>query len=305
MVLPLTGVRSPRPSDSACCLGDHATAIARRPLIGESSRCATVPLWRGRCHRRPTPIRPSGPTRSTSIFRRDWICVARSSQVAEPGDYLAVDVVDQPVLVIRTTTVPSGRCRTSASTDRCRSRRVPVRVEVDRVPVSPVVVRPRRVAAHRTDDGRADDFDIDTCQLPQLAVEEWEGFVFVSMRDDPTPLAPQLEPLAADARDSTGWRDLVIATRSSSTRRGTGSSSSRTSWRRTTTSARTATRSSRATRHGLVRRRQRGRAVVAVADARRDRPRREPRPALPVRARPRTARGPARRCACTRRCCSP
>ena len=36
-----------------------------------------------------------------SIFRHDWICVARSSQLPTPGDYVAVDLIDQPVLVIR------------------------------------------------------------------------------------------------------------------------------------------------------------------------------------------------------------
>ena len=56
----------------------------------------------------------------------------------------------------------------------------------------------------------ADGFDPTACRLPQLAVEEWNGFVFVSMGHDPPPLAPQLEPLAATL-EQYGLADLVIA----------------------------------------------------------------------------------------------
>jgi len=146
----------------------------------------------------------------STIFRQDWICVARSSQVAEPGDYVAVDIVDQPVLVIRNDNGTVG-----ATSNVCLHRAMPL---VSGPGSARWIVCPYHQWSYGRDgslhsapmmDGAA-DFDIDQCRLPQLAVEEWNGFVFVSMHDDPTPLAPQLEPLTATL-DQYGLRDLVIA----------------------------------------------------------------------------------------------
>jgi phenylpropionate dioxygenase-like ring-hydroxylating dioxygenase large terminal subunit len=145
-----------------------------------------------------------------SIFRRDWICVARSSQVPEPGDHLAVDLVDQPVLVLRD---DDGSLR--AMSNVCLHRSMPLAS-------GPGNARWIVCPYHRWSYGRdgtlhtapmmdgAEDFDVHACRLPQLAVEEWEGFVFVSMHDDPAPLAPALVELAATL-DPYGLGDLVIA----------------------------------------------------------------------------------------------
>ena len=145
-----------------------------------------------------------------SIFRRDWVCVARSSQVAEPGDYMAVDLVDQPVLVVRD---DDGSLR--AMSNVCLHRSMPLATGSGS---ARWIVCPYHQWSYSRDGSLhtapmmegADGFDIDRCRLPQLAVEEWEGFVFVSMDDDPMPLAPQLGPLAATL-GQYGLGDLVIA----------------------------------------------------------------------------------------------
>ena len=145
-----------------------------------------------------------------SIFRHDWICVARSSQLPTPGDYVAVDLIDQPVLVIRQ---DDGTLR--AMSNVCLHRSMPLASGTGSA-------RWIVCAYHQWSYGRdgslhtapmmdgADGFDISSCRLPQLAVDEWEGFVFVSMRDDPAPLTPQLEPLAATL-EQYGLPELVIA----------------------------------------------------------------------------------------------
>lgn len=149
-------------------------------------------------------------TEVASIYRRDWICVARSSQIAQPGDYVAVDLVDQPVLVIRD---DDGSVR--AMSNVCLHRSMPLASGSGST-------RWIVCAYHQWSYSRdgslhtapmmegADGFDIDRCRLPQLAVEEWEGFVFVSMDDDPTPLAPQLEPLT-DTLEQYALGELVVA----------------------------------------------------------------------------------------------
>ncbi len=144
-----------------------------------------------------------------AIFRHDWICVARSSQLPEPGDYVAVDLIDQPVIVIRH---DDGTVR--AMSNVCLHRSMPL---VSGPGSAHWIVCPY----HRWSYGRdgslhtapmmdgAEGFDPASCQLPQLAVEEWEGFVFVSMGDDPAPFAPQLAQLAS-MLEQYGLRDLVI-----------------------------------------------------------------------------------------------
>jgi phenylpropionate dioxygenase-like ring-hydroxylating dioxygenase large terminal subunit len=145
-----------------------------------------------------------------SIFRQDWICVARSSQVSEPGDYLAVDLVDQPVLVTR-----DDNSTLRAMSNVCLHRSMPL---ASGSGSARWIVCPYHQWSYGRDgslhsaplmDG-ADGFDIDSCRLPQLAVEEWEGFVFVSMQSNPIPLASQLAPLAATL-EHYALRDLVIA----------------------------------------------------------------------------------------------
>ena len=145
-----------------------------------------------------------------AIFRRDWVCVARSSQVRSPGDYVATDLVDQPLIIIRG---DDGRIR--AMSNVCLHRAMPL---VSAPGSARWIVCPYHQWAYGRDgslhtapmmDG-ADGFDPTACRLPQLAVEEWNGFVFVSMGHDPPPLAPQLEPLAATL-EQYGLADLVIA----------------------------------------------------------------------------------------------
>ena len=35
------------------------------------------------------------------IFKSDWICVGRTESISKPGEYIACDLLDQPVIVIR------------------------------------------------------------------------------------------------------------------------------------------------------------------------------------------------------------
>jgi nitrite reductase/ring-hydroxylating ferredoxin subunit len=145
-----------------------------------------------------------------AIFRRDWVCVARADQAPNPGDYVAVDLLDQPVIVIRG---DDGTIR--ALSNVCLHRAMPL---VSGTGSARWIVCPYHQWSYARDgalhtaplmDGAA-DFDIEQCRLPELAVEEWQGFVFVSMDADAAPLAPRLAPLA-DRLAPYGLARLVIA----------------------------------------------------------------------------------------------
>ncbi len=130
-----------------------------------------------------------------AIFRRDWVCVARTEQISEPGRYLTVDVIDQPVVVTRDR---DGTLR--AMSNVCLHRAMPL---VEGAGATRWMVCPYHQWSYGLDgrlhtaplmDG-VEEFEPAGCQLPQLAVETWEGFVFVSLDPDAAPLAPRLEPL--------------------------------------------------------------------------------------------------------------
>ncbi len=56
----------------------------------------------------------------SKIFSRDWFCVGRADALAKPGDYLTLDLADQPILVLRDSTdklrAMSNVCRHRMST---------------------------------------------------------------------------------------------------------------------------------------------------------------------------------------------
>ena len=58
------------------------------------------------------------------IFRREWLIVGRTSDVARPGDWFTIDVLDDPILVVRGT---DGQVR--AFSNVCRHRYMPVALE--------------------------------------------------------------------------------------------------------------------------------------------------------------------------------
>jgi len=145
---------------------------------------------------------------AAAIFRQDWICVARTDQIAAPGDWIAVDLLDQPIVV---THMPDGHI--TAMSNVCLHRSMPL---VSGAGSSKWLVCPYHQWSYGLDGHlhtapmMDQDFDVAACRLPQLATEVWEGFVFVSMADAPPEVAPQLTSLRV-AIEQYGLADMVIA----------------------------------------------------------------------------------------------
>lgn len=130
------------------------------------------------------------------IFRREWLCVARSDQVPEPGDYLTLDLLDEPLIVARDERgelhVLSRVCRHRGAvlcegTGNTRTLRCPYHAWVYRLDGT-------LAGAPHTES--IDGFDPARFALPRLRTEVWEGFVFASFAPDPEPLAPRLATLS-------------------------------------------------------------------------------------------------------------
>jgi nitrite reductase/ring-hydroxylating ferredoxin subunit len=135
-----------------------------------------------------------------AIFAHDWLCVGRADQVPEPGDWFAVTLVDEPLIVTRgrdgVVRVLSAVCRhrgmvVAEGGGNCTKFTCPYHHWT-------YGLDGRLLGAPAME--RAVDFDKAENSLPSLPVEIWQGFVFTSLDPAPAPLAPtltELDPLLA------------------------------------------------------------------------------------------------------------
>lgn len=159
------------------------------------------------------------------LFRKEWVCIGRVEELARPGDFLAVQICDEPILVIHG---EDGETRAFSNVCRHRGALIADGSGNRRRLVCPYHhwsydTRGRLVATPGMADRK--DFVRAECRLPQFACARWQGFVFVSLAADPPPLAPLLaglEPLIgpyhmeemtlkflADEAWETNWKCLV------------------------------------------------------------------------------------------------
>lgn len=131
-----------------------------------------------------------------AIFARNWVCVGRSDQIANPGDCFDALVADEPVIVARTR---SGAINALGAV--CQHRGHVLKCAADRpdgllrCPLHywTYDLDGRLVGAPRMGDMLAPLRD--SVRLPQIRVELWHGFIFVNLDGMASPLAPSLAKL--------------------------------------------------------------------------------------------------------------
>lgn len=129
------------------------------------------------------------------IFRRSWIPLARVDQLPEPGAYLTVELMGQPLLVVHGV---DGAFR--AMSNVCLHRAAVVAEGAGR---RKLFTCPYHAWAYDTAgklvaaphmDGAA-GFEPERCSLPQVRTEVWEGFILANLDPGAAPFAPQAEGL--------------------------------------------------------------------------------------------------------------
>ena len=135
-----------------------------------------------------------------AIFESDWVCIGRSDTLTEPGDYLAMRLQDQSLLVVRGDNGELG-----GFYNVCRHRGTELVPLKDPGPISGQfsrsIVCPYHAWSYHL-DGRLRGtphlaIDTDGVSLHTIPLAEWGGFVFVC-------LAPHLdEPLTQALGDGT------------------------------------------------------------------------------------------------------
>ncbi|MGQ0802329.1 MAG: aromatic ring-hydroxylating oxygenase subunit alpha [Actinomycetota bacterium] len=125
-----------------------------------------------------------------AVFSYEWLCVGRSSRIPNPGDYFCLTIVDEPLIVVRT---KEGTVRVLSAV--CQHRAMVVAEDSGNCTK---FTCPYHLWTYAL-DGRllgapameqAEGFRKGDYRLGQLAVEEWQGFIFANFDPDAPPLAP-------------------------------------------------------------------------------------------------------------------
>lgn len=141
------------------------------------------------------------------LFFRDWLAVGRVEEFANPGDYRALEIVGEPIVVCR-----DKEGRLNAFSNVCRHRGVAVASGsgntkefscpyhawcYDLAGKLVAVSKPHGFANFDPAAG----FDMRECRLPPIRVDSWGGFVFICFNAN--------GPSLADYLDVDGYRDSV------------------------------------------------------------------------------------------------
>jgi phenylpropionate dioxygenase-like ring-hydroxylating dioxygenase large terminal subunit len=129
------------------------------------------------------------------VLRPGWLLVGRADEVARPGDFLSVDLLGEPLVMVRDA---GGVVRVLSRV--CRHRGMPVVADRGHARrfVCPYhawtyALDGRLLAAPEMD--RTPGFDPAGCRLPGIRTEVWQGFVFVNLDGGAPPLGPSLSGL--------------------------------------------------------------------------------------------------------------
>ncbi|MFT6491014.1 MAG: phenylpropionate dioxygenase-like ring-hydroxylating dioxygenase large terminal subunit [Parvibaculaceae bacterium] len=144
------------------------------------------------------------------IMRKSWLPLARVDQLPKPGDFLALDLFDQPIMVVHGT---DGTFRVMSRV--CLHRAAPL---IEGVGNRKLFSCPYHAWSYDTSgqlikaphmEG-ADGFSETTCRLPQLKTEIWNGFILANFDPDAAPFAPPVQSLA-DYFKNFELADMAVA----------------------------------------------------------------------------------------------
>jgi phenylpropionate dioxygenase-like ring-hydroxylating dioxygenase large terminal subunit len=135
------------------------------------------------------------------IFRKEWFCAGRSSQLPHAGDYLTFELAGQPIMVIRDQT---GKLRAQSNVCLHRMSTLLQGSGNTRLIVCPYHGwsympdgKLRSAAAMKNNEG----FCRENYALPQIACEEWLGWIMVTLNAEAMPVAEKLADVHALVED--------------------------------------------------------------------------------------------------------
>jgi len=132
-----------------------------------------------------------------TVLESDWLCVAHVSELREPGSFIALDLLGEPLLVVR------DMSRTVRVLSRVCAHRamdiMPAGFDYARTGTVKVLTCPYHSWTYDLDGRlrgcahmqRSENFDKADWRLAEFRSEIWHGFVFVNFDGKASPLAEQ------------------------------------------------------------------------------------------------------------------
>lgn len=131
------------------------------------------------------------------IFGREWLCVGRAEQIAKPGDYFLFNLGDESLIVVRDR---AGVARAHYNVCRHRGTRL---CEAGQGHLPETIMCPYHAWTYGLDGHLAaarlmqdvPGFDRADYGLFSAALMEWQGFLMLSLADEPAPFERAFAPL--------------------------------------------------------------------------------------------------------------
>ena len=122
------------------------------------------------------------------LFLKEWLAVGRLEELANPGDYLTFDIVDEPIVVTRG---KDGQLHAFSNVCRHRGAKVVEGRGSTRAFSCPYHgwtydIAGKLIQTTFTDD--VEGFDFENCRLAPIGVGDWGGWIFVNFDPKASPL---------------------------------------------------------------------------------------------------------------------
>jgi len=129
------------------------------------------------------------------IFRKDWFCAGRASTLANPGDYLTLELAGQPIMVIR-----DKNNTLRAQSNVCLHR---MSTLLEGSGNTKAIVCPYHAWTYNLDGTlrgapamtKNEAFCKSQLKLPQIQCENWLGWIMVSLNPNAKPVSAELGEL--------------------------------------------------------------------------------------------------------------
>lgn len=136
-----------------------------------------------------------------TIFLKRWLLATREEEIPNRGDYVRVDIVGEPLVVLRD---DEGTIRTLSAICRHRASELCTGKGNKRRLVCPYhswtyTLKGKLMGAPSMEDAKC--FDKSDHDLPTFRTETWAGFVFINFDPDAEPLLDSLGDLPNRFRD--------------------------------------------------------------------------------------------------------
>jgi choline monooxygenase len=166
------------------------------PLLDMRAGFARTRRPRATAHQMPGQVYTSpevAVVEKERIFMDTWLCVGRTEELPQPGDYMTGQIMDEPYIVSR-----DKEGRLHALLNMCRHRGVPVAQGKGNTrgfscPYHAWYYDLQGKLLASPQMGKS-EVDLSDCRLKSMRLEQWRGWIFISFNPSAEPFADFIAP---------------------------------------------------------------------------------------------------------------